>query len=114
MIKDLKPGDTIYRVYSYNSIRAYTNIQSCKVIKVKTKDYVTTIYVKVDSPFKETGLKAVGYYRSPFAVAEDYLYCMFENTFKTLGKMEEDAQAYKNLLISAKTLVAFGKSLIKE
>lgn len=114
MIKDLKPGDTIYRIYAYNGIHFHTNIQPCKVIKVKTKDYVTTIHVKVDSPFKETGLKAVGYYRSPFAVAEDYLYCMSENTFKTMSEMEEDAQAYKNLLIAARTLVAFGKNLIKE
>ena len=113
MIKDLKPGDVIYRVPINSRGRLfYDTVTECVVNKVKNKDFVTIIHVSPKNCFNY-GLRAVGYYRGSCALAEDYMYCTTRSGFDDVMNMVQKARDYNDIITSLSVLVDIGKSITK-
>lgn len=110
MIKDLKPGDVIYRVPINSRGRLFYDIVTeCVVKKVKNKDFVTIVHV-----FPENhGSRAVGYYRGFCALSEEYMYCTTRSGFDDAMNVVQKARDYKDIITSLSVLANIGKSIIK-
>ena len=113
MIKDLKPGDIVYRVPINSNGKLFPDsITECVVKKVKNKDFVTIIHVSPKNCFNY-GLRAVGYYRGFCALSEYYMYCTTRSGFDDATNTVQKARDYKDIITSLSILANIGKSIIK-